>query len=117
MTEEPEACSSPEGDTKARQAAWAAQAREMQTLERTGSGSSLGDDFRDVEPLSLQSALSCKLHRRKDWRLVVTGHSLGAGVAVLLSTHLRTYYPGAWGAVPRTAAPTHCACFCMATAT
>ena len=25
---------------------------------------------------------------------MVTGHSLGAGVAVLLSMHLRSYYPG-----------------------
>ena len=115
----------------------------MTTLERRGDGSESGDEFRDVEPLALKSALSkkcalclqlstgasckpcfgstsllastaynsspsigaiyaavhasrlvCRLHRRKDWRVLVTGHSLGAGVAVLLSMHLRTYYPG-----------------------
>ena len=33
------------------------------------------------------------------WKLVVTGHSLGAGVAALLSLKLRNSFPGAGHAV------------------
>ncbi len=37
------------------------------------------------------------LHER-GWKLVVTGHSLGAGVAALLSLKLRHVFPGAGAA-------------------
>ena len=59
------------------------------------TGSTLTAPGHDARQLcNSSSAVGCRLHRRKDWRLVVTGHSLGAGVAVLICTHLRLQFPG-----------------------
>ena len=43
-----------------RRASWASQSVGMQTLERSTSAAVGEDEFRDVEPLALQSALSRK---------------------------------------------------------
>ncbi len=68
----------------------------------------LRSDASDVVP-TLQACgdilLTSKLLLAQGWKLVVTGHSLGAGVAALLSLRLRSSFPGtaAWFPLRRNA--------------
>ena len=47
-------------DTEGRRASWVSHEAAMQSLERTLDAGAGGDEFRDVAPLALQSALSRK---------------------------------------------------------
>ena len=50
----------------------------------------------------------CAVAARRDWSIVVTGHSLGAGAAALVALYIRSFYPNsrAWAFEPPGKYPT-----------
>ena len=69
-----------------------------------------GDDLEGHKRGQYAAAIMKRGIQGQGWKLVVTGHSLGAGVAALLSLKLRHSFPGA-GHADKIAAQCNLICY------